>query len=186
MCITATQRGALAGGLKTKLINFEFLRESRNRDFGTGFYTTIDLNQAMTWPVGKLIRRIESGAETISSNEIPAVAKIRIYPERYGDDISVKDFRGESFDWVRFVLNHRYDSSLDRCLCDTREDMPHPQIVCGSMADNDTGDVIAEFIQSGMSLDEAEHINWFGRNITRSRDGNRLLGLELGDQIAFF
>ncbi|MEK5183169.1 MULTISPECIES: DUF3990 domain-containing protein [unclassified Paenibacillus] len=168
-------------GLRNKLINFEFLQESRQKDFGTGFYTTIDLRQAMSWPLGKFIRFINTGVQTISPDEIPAVAKIRILPENYDDVLNVVDFRGESLDWVKYILTHRYDSRINYCRCDN-----HAHIVCGCMADNNTGDVISEFINSGMDITNPNHQLWFGEQITQSKEGTRLLGLELGDQIAFF
>lgn len=179
-----TTMGAInsPSGLRNKLINFEFLQGSRQKDFGTGFYTTIDLKQAMSWPLGKFITLINTGVQTISQNEIPAVAKIRILPENYEDHLNVVDFRGESHEWVKYILAHRYDSSLNYCRCEN-----HAHIVCGCMADNNTGDVISEFISRGMDISNPDHQLWFGEKITMSKDGTqRLLGLELGDQIAFF
>lgn len=169
-------------GLKHKLINFNFLKESRQKDFGTGFYTTIDLKQAMSWPLGKFITSIQTGFESMMQSDLPAVAKIRILPENYDDLLNVVDFRGESHEWVKYILTHRFDSSFDYCRCEN-----HAHIVCGSMADNNTGHVISEFINSGMDITNPDHQKWFGEQITLSKDGTRrLLGLELGDQIAFF
>ncbi|WP_178076128.1 DUF3990 domain-containing protein [Paenibacillus oralis] len=172
-------------GLKQKLINFEFLKESRLRDFGTGFYTTLDLNQAMKWHFGKLAKKIKRGME-IRKEEIPVVAKIRINPDRYDDDITVLDFRGEGMDWIKFLLSHRLDSSIHQCNCMDDFGHPHPQIVCGSMADNDTGAVLYEFMITGRSKNNPDDVRWFADNITRDENGKRLLGLELGDQITFF
>lgn len=179
-----TTMGALPG-LKQKLINFEFLKESRQRDFGTGFYTTLDLNQAMRWPYGKFKRKIKLVTE-IQAEEIPAVVKIRIHPDLYTDDITVLDFRGEGMDWLKFVLAHRIESSLNHCTCEEDYGIPHPQIVCGSMADNNTGAVLYEFMITGRSKRNPDDVRWFQDNITRDESGKRLLGLELGDQITFF
>ncbi|WDH82423.1 DUF3990 domain-containing protein [Paenibacillus urinalis] len=179
-----TTMGAIPS-LKRQLINFQFLRKSRDRDFGTGFYTTLDLNQAMKWHFNKLSKKIKRGEE-INTDEIPAVVKIRLHPNRYNDDISVLDFRGEGMDWIKFLLSHRLESSLDHCTCLEDFGHPHPQIVCGSMADNDTGPVLLEFKMSGRSKNIPEDVLWFADQITRDENGKRLFGLELGDQIVFF
>lgn len=179
-----TTMGAIPS-LKQRLLNFEFLKNSRNKDFGTGFYTTLDLNQAMEWPYKKVRRKIMRG-EKIEIDEIPAVVKIRLHPERYDDDITVLDFRGEGMDWIKFILSHRLESSLHHCECLEDFGHPHPQIVCGSMADNDTGPIVLEFMLTGRSKNNTEDVQWFANMITRDEEGQRLYGLELGDQIAFF
>jgi len=171
--------------IKQKIINFDFLKQSYNRDFGTGFYTTIDLKQAMRWPVLKVTKKLITGGK-VEADEAPAVVKIRLHPERYDDDITVLDFRGESMEWVKFLLSHRLDSSAHRCSCLEDFGHPHPQIVCGSMADNDTGGIIEEFVRSGRSKDVLDDVIWFAEMITQDDNGEKLSALELGDQIAFF
>lgn len=176
--------GALKG-LRNKPINEEFWKN--DRDFGAGFYTTIDMFQAARWARKNFITAIESlelaGIHEASFDleQLPAIAVFSCKPANYDDNIRVLDFRGESRAWAQFILLHRYGSSAHKCLCGL-----HPQIVCGSMADNDTGEIIKQFHAESRSLIDNADLDWFWSQIIRTKTGERLKGLELGDQIAFF
>ena len=54
------------------------------------------------------------------------------------------------------------------------------------MADNNTGPIVVEFRITGRSKNNTEDVQWFADQITQDKNGRRLFGLELGDQITFF
>lgn len=162
-------------------INFRELGNSINKDFGTGLYTTIDPYQATVW-AKKLTKDLALEPNFINADVTPCVVAIRIKQDNYMENVEILDFRGESRLWSNFVLNHRIGSSLHNCTC-----AYHPQIVCGSMADNNTSGVIEEFIDQSRDTLAVEDQLWFQNRITYKDSEKRVLtGLELGDQIAFF
>lgn len=162
-----------------KIINLQYA--GKNKDFGSGFYTTIDFYQASKW-AKKLSSDLELDEEFVG-DITPCVIVIRVDHEVFSNrKIDVLDFRGQSSQWSNFILEHRINSSQDFDPCNI-----HPQIVCGSMADNNTGDVIETFRKNNMSNELWEHRIWFEEKITfKSTDNIFVSGLELGDQIAFF
>lgn len=175
-------------GFSNKVINENFMNNirSNDRDFGTGFYTTVDFRQAANWAKKALVSAENSGFETYPEQELPVVLKIHCQLPSEFDAIEVYDFRGESDKWSDFILLHRYKSSLNNCACINIFGHEHPQIVCGPMADNDTGSVIALFKdQKREILNESDRM-WFREEITKSEDGRRRVGLDLGDQLAWF
>lgn len=54
------------------------------------------------------------------------------------------------------------------------------------MADNDTGSVMALFKQDNREILSENDRLWFREEITRTDEGTKRVGLELGDQIAWF
>jgi hypothetical protein len=177
-------------GFVKKLINQEFMRNPRSndRDFGTGFYTTIDFRQAAEWARRKMLAVWESGKDIhyYTEEELPVIVQIRCIQADVPQKIEVLDFRGEGDAWSDFILTHRIGSQLNNCHCIQFNGLPHPQIVCGPMADNDTGQVIAQFKQEGREWENADDRRWFRQQITQTNDGILQSGLELGDQIAWF
>jgi hypothetical protein len=168
-------------GYKGKLINKENLKHSFNKDFGTGLYTTIDFQQAAEW--ARKLSNDLALSDNFFGDDTPLVIVIKIDPENYDGVVDVLDFRGESKSWSNFILNHRFKSSLDFDPCGDL----HPQVVCGSMADNDTGEVIGTFRNNGYRIDLVQDQLWFQNQIVYKKKYKRVLaGLELGDQIAFF
>nr|WP_273386999.1 DUF3990 domain-containing protein [Cohnella zeiphila] len=179
-----TQMKAIPG-IRQKPINKAYCRA--NKDFGSGFYTTIDLYQATRWARKSIDDVIAFNRKmgqplisNISEGELPAVAVLNCEPDGNNLDIPVHDFRAESKEWADFILKHRFDSSNVSCNCSL-----HPDIVCGVMADNNTGDIIAKFRKENRQIDNPADLKWFWERITLSQEGRRLIGLELGDQIAF-
>lgn len=181
-----TSIGAIEG-IRRQPINSRYWRGER--DFGCGLYTTIDLYQATRWARKPIAEAVEANMmmehgdiliPAIPPEELPAVAVLECKPEVYTDDVSVVDFRGECREWAEFILRHRFDSGIHRCNCPR-----HADIVCGLMADNNTGQVIKEF-RAKRRMDNEEDLLWFWKQIVLSKEGRVLNGLELGDQIAFF
>jgi len=141
-------------------INFSKLSNSINKDFGTGLYTTIDLYQATVW-AKKLSMDLALEPDFIGADVTPCVVVFRIKQDDYMDNVEVLDFRGESRRWSNFVLSHRIGSSLNHCSCNY-----HPQIVCGSIADNNTSGVIEEFIDQNKDTQSVDDQLWFQNRIT--------------------
>lgn len=185
-----TTMGAILNpsGFTKKFINQDFMQSSRskNRDFGTGLYTTVDFRQAALWARKSLMGAWERGVKQIEEIELPVIVQIRCIEPLNQKRVEVLDFRGESKEWSDFILVHRYQSSLNDCNCSPIYGKTHPQIVCGPMADNDTGQVIANFKADNRQIHIKEDCSWFRDQITQTKDGDRRLGLELGDQIAWF
>jgi len=178
-------------GIREKPINSAFWK--KDKDFGAGFYTTIDLFQSTRWarkPIDTAVKAYlleleEKGfAEyelDFKQEQLPAVAVLECNSAAYTDIVNVVDFRGECREWAHFILRHRDSSDVHSCSCER-----HADIVCGIMADNDTGEIIKEFKNSNRQLDNEEDLNWFWKRIVQTKHGKVLNGLELGDQIAFF
>ena len=175
-------------GFTKKSINEQFMRsdKSRNRDFGTGFYTTVDFRQAARWARKSIMGAWEAGVSGFEEKELPVIVQIQCIKTTDPQKIDVLDFRGESNEWSDFILSHRFQSSLHDCYCLPIDGRKHPRVICGPMADNDTGDVIANFKKLGKLIDNQEDRTWFRNQITQTENGERRLGLELGDQIAWF
>lgn len=185
-----TSMGAILNpeGFKLKLINESFMKSprSQNRDFGTGFYTTVDFRQASMWARKALLAAWRSGVTEYSEEALPVILQIRCILPEGRDQTDVLDFRGESNSWSDFILVHRYQSQHKECFCNMIFGHDHPKIVCGPMADNDTGNVIALFKEEKRAIINSEDRGWFRNQITHTEDGIRRHGLELGDQIAWF
>lgn len=175
-------------GFYNKLINEEFMKtpRSQNKDFGTGLYTTVDFRQASQWARKGLVSAWKSGIREYPEEQLPAILKLSCRLPVQDKQFEVLDFRGESNKWSDFILLHRFQSGLNDCACRMVFGHEHPDIVCGPMADNDTGTVIALFKQENREvLSETDRL-WFREEITRTEQGIRRVGLELGDQIAWF
>ncbi|MFC5407567.1 DUF3990 domain-containing protein [Cohnella soli] len=178
-------------GLRIKPINKEFWKDAK--DFGAGFYTTIDLFQATTWARKPVVamERLNKGTDpsamvrSLPKDQIPVVAVYDCNSNLYTDNIILHDYRGESRAWAQFILSHRHSSTVDNCLCLNEFGWIHPHIACGLMADNDTGQIIEDFRSQGRDIHNRDDLEWFWTQIIRTREGRRLNGLELGDQIAF-
>jgi hypothetical protein len=175
-------------GLQSKLINEKFMQtpRSENRDFGSGFYTTVDFRQASQWARKGLIAAWRSGIREFPEEKLPVILKIGCNLPIEERQIDVLDFRGESNKWSDFILLHRYHSRLNECYCRMVFGHDHPKIVCGPMADNDTGSVIALFKDENRAILNENDRFWFREEITHTEQGFRRYGLELGDQVAWF
>lgn len=81
-------------GFKQKLINEQFMKtpRSENRDFGTGFYTTVDFRQASQWARKGLVSAWRSGAREYPEGELPVILKIACSLPIEGREIDVLTF----------------------------------------------------------------------------------------------
>lgn len=137
------------------------------KDFGDGFYTTIDQKQAKIWA--------EKRAKANFSE--PCVLKIKCDSSKYKDLIKHHVFLGASEDWAKYILDHRIQAcDHDPCIVAGQE---HSDVITGPMADGDTGRIVEQFLTRNFSFE------WFYGNIIVNKEGTPLSGLELGNQIAF-
>jgi hypothetical protein len=152
---------------KSMLVNWGILSRSPKRDFGKGFYTTIDLDQAKEWA----IKRGKDYFET------PCVLLIKVNSQQLKEvqnEFNHHVFLGPSMDWAKYILEHRI---LTTEISDPCEE--HYGLVTGPMADNDTGDIIKRYQKGDKNLE------WFYNRIMIDRRGEPLSGLALGNQIVF-
>lgn len=145
-----------------------------DRDFGPAFYTTISFNQAVEWAIN--FQRKNPG-------ELGCVIKIEVkHDEDFPGISNSLVFLSDTHpDWVRFIVDHRYE-------CDERGADPcgnsnHPPIVVGPMADNKMDLVHTEYKRLGIPLEDK--YQWYYKQITHSKEQMKLDSLKLGNQIAF-
>lgn len=71
---------------------------NKTLDFGSGFYTTSDIEQASKWAKTKT-RRLDNGSPIVSVFE---------YDEKYSkDNLSIKFFKEADLEWLDFVSKNR-------------------------------------------------------------------------------
>lgn len=78
------------------------IHQNRTLDFGYGFYTTINQNQAVNF-AGKVTDRRESGFPCVSMYEVPELEELR---SKY----KVLNFPAPDEDWLDFVIANRNGS----------------------------------------------------------------------------
>lgn len=153
-------------GFMAELINPQFWKPGK--DFGPGFYTTIDLPQAKEWA-------LKWGSENM---EDPCVLEIVLNLESIPESKSHDIFLGPSREWAKFILDHRTMKEEDPCTgLYARE---HAQIVTGPMADGNTGRIVDVFTKTG-----DKDVDWFYEQIMIDKNKNSMSGLALGNQISF-
>lgn len=136
-----------------------------NKDFGKGFYTTIDLPQAQDWAISRMEK----------FGEDPCVLQMYVDVNAVPEGLTHHVFFGPSLEWATYINNHRSNQTeQDPCY-----ESDHAQIVSGPMADNDTGRTLET------RIDEQKGVSWFYMEIMKSKEGDPLGGLGLGNQIAF-
>ncbi len=108
---------------------------NRALDFGAGFYTTSDKNQAVRWAKLQAIRR-KSG--------VPAVT-VYEFDENKAENLSFLHFDEAGSDWLRFVSQNRkgiYDGRIY-------------DIVHGPVANDNTMPVISDYIAGTINEETA-------------------------------
>lgn len=108
---------------------------NRALDFGAGFYTTSDKNQAVRWAKLQAIRR-KSG--------VPAVT-VYEFDENKAEKLSFLHFDETGSDWLRFVSQNRkgiYDGRIY-------------DIVHGPVANDNTMPVISDYIAGTINEETA-------------------------------
>ncbi|MDA3926414.1 MAG: DUF3990 domain-containing protein [Kiritimatiellae bacterium] len=92
---------------------------TRRLDFGSGFYTTSDLEQARRWAKIKQ-RRLMADLATVSIYDATPVFE--------ADSLRIKHFKSANEEWLNFVMVHRMGGDLSETSYD---------VICGPVA-NDT------------------------------------------------
>lgn len=76
----------------------------RPLDFGTGFYTTTDLEQAKRWVLNRLAHFKKEGCGFVSVYE---------FDERASANLSIRRFEGVCVEWLRFIAANRLRNNVD-------------------------------------------------------------------------
>ena len=76
----------------------------RPLDFGTGFYTTTDLEQAKRWVRNRLAHFKKDGCGFVSVYE---------FDESVATSLNVKRFDGVCVEWLRFIAANRLHNNVD-------------------------------------------------------------------------
>lgn len=121
--------------VEIKIIN---LKKSRpNKDFGRGFYLSVDYHQA--WRMGEFKALIEGGSPVISTF---------IFDEQLltSDELSVLIFKGYTREWAEFVFLNRNNPN----------DFPahNYDIVYGPIANDRVGVQIVKYEAGDITLDQ--------------------------------
>ncbi len=108
---------------------------NRSLDFGPGFYTTSDQNQAIRWAQLQTVRR-KSGIPTVTEYNLDesAMKKLRVL-----------SFESADADWLRFVSQNRKGIYSG----------PKYDIVCGPVANDNTMPVINDYISGAIDEETA-------------------------------
>lgn len=104
---------------------------NRSLDFGAGFYTTSDKNQAIRWAKLQTLRR---------GTGIPSVTIYNL-DETAVQSLSVLRFSQSDGDWLSFVAQNRKGTYCG----------PQYDIVCGPVANDNTMPVISDYISGTIS-----------------------------------
>ena len=76
----------------------------RPLDFGTGFYTTTDLEQAKRWVRNRLTHFKKDGSGFVSVYELD---------EQVAASLSIKRFDGVCVEWLRFIAANRLHNNVE-------------------------------------------------------------------------
>ena len=119
-------------------IRFEspkIIQPNRALDFGAGFYTTTDIEQAKSW-AKVVVRRTGSGIPLLNIYELD---------KNFQDNLKVKRFESPNKDWLDFVCEHRLNIY-------NGDDY---DLIIGPVANDNTMPVIQAYIDSTQT-NEAE------------------------------
>ena len=111
-------------------------------DFGTGFYTTTNEEQARDFAVKTFFRRKKTGAPTVNVYEIDA--------EEARKQLEILEFAAADVEWLRFVVHNRREGRDPRC---------HADMIIGPVANDDVFETVALY-ESGL-IDEETAIARF-------------------------
>ena len=84
-------------GSHTKIEKPLLTFSNKNRDFGSGFYLTSDLDQAKIWSIKK-VAKLDNGTPTVS---------IYSFDDHDINDLNVKTFVKADEEWFEYVINNR-------------------------------------------------------------------------------
>jgi hypothetical protein len=136
-------------------IRFEtpkIIAPNRALDFGAGFYTTSDMEQATVW-AKVVVRRIGSGEPLLNVYELN---------ETFQDRLSVKHFKSPDKEWLDFVCEHRLNNYIGNDY----------DLIIGPVANDNTMPVIQAYIDSTQT-NEAEK-DFFAEFALRQLRADRL------------
>jgi hypothetical protein len=136
-------------------IRFEtprIIQPNRALDFGVGFYTTTDIEQAEAW-AKVVVMRANRGVPLLNVYELD---------EHFQDNLTIKRFETPSKDWLDFVCEHR----LDNYHGDDYD------LIIGPVANDNTMLVIQAYIDS-LKANETEK-NFFAEFALRQLRADKL------------
>ena len=130
----------------------KIITPNRALDFGAGFYTTSDEEQASGW-AKVVVRRTNSGQALLNVYELD---------ETFQDNLKVKHFQSADKEWLDFVCDHRLN-------CYNGGDY---DLIIGPVANDNTMPVIQSYIDS-VQTNESEK-NFFAEFALRQLRADRL------------
>ena len=119
-------------------IRFEtpkIIQPNRALDFGAGFYTTTDIEQATTW-AKVVVKRANTGFPLLNIYE---------FDDNFCKNLKVKHFETANKEWLDFVCGHRLNT-----YCGDDYDL-----IIGPVANDNTMPVIQAYIDS-VKINESE------------------------------
>lgn len=111
------------------------LKNQRELDFGKGFYTTSDFEQAARW-AERTAQRLKQKTAFVSVYEIPDDQMKSLY---------ILTFRQSDGDWLRFVVKNRKGKIIEN----------NYDMIIGPVADDQTAPVIDLFLDGMYDEEEA-------------------------------
>jgi hypothetical protein len=115
-------------GTNTRFTTPKIISPNRALDFGAGFYTTTDENQAVSWAKA-VVKRSNTGAPLLNLYE---------FDEDISDKLNVKRFEVPTKEWLDFVCEHRLNIGL-------KDDY---DLIIGPVANDRTMRVINAYMQT--------------------------------------
>ena len=122
-------------GTNIRFESLKIIQPNRALDFGAGFYTTTDIEQAEAW-AKVVVRRASSGVPLLNIYE---------FDENFQAKLKVKRFETPNKDWLDFVCGHRLDNYTG----------DNYDLIIGPVANDNTMPVIQTYIDS-IKTNEAE------------------------------
>ena len=135
-------------GSNVEVRNPDLNFSQKTRDFGAGFYTTTDLEQAKKW-ARNVVRMREDGVPTVSVFELEFDNQ-NVYNEENDDkdgvnSLSILEFKNADVEWLDFVVGYRTGQIVES----------NYDIITGPVANDRTVDIINQYIAGSFSQDIA-------------------------------
>ena len=123
-------------GSNTDIVSIDLSRTSVGKDFGCGFYLTVNREQAER--MGRRKARLYGGEMIVSTFEFDEKAALEA-------GLNIKDFQSYSREWADFVLSNRAN--------DTRTQIHGFDIVHGPIANDDVGFQIRRLLSGLITIE---------------------------------
>ena len=114
-------------GTNVKFENPQILKPNRALDFGAGFYTTTDKNQAISWAEA-VVKRTTAGVPSLNVYELD---------ENCFDKLQIKRFESPTKEWLDFVCEHRLSIDFQ----------DNFDLIIGPVANDDTMPTIQSYME---------------------------------------